>query len=211
MIELKLQLIEYRGAERGYAIGHYARWLNKGAKRIEATSSDPLIQISAFKDDATNKFTVVAINNSTVNTTVQFNFSALNLTGPINGEQSYNTTRWQAITPVTPTANQFTYTLTHKSVTTFSGNYSTPVGINNISANNQFHIYPNPAQQTFTVELSQENFDLIISDLTGRKIYEQKNISGKTQIDSRSFISGIYFVQATNGKNILNKKLIINK
>ncbi len=214
--ESEVVLIDSTGASyitgQGYAIGHYARWLNKGAKRIEATSTDPLLQISAFKDDATNKFTIVAINNSNVNTIVQFDFSALNLTGLINGEQSYNTTRWQAIAPLTPTSNQFTNTLPHKSVTTFSGNYSTPVGISNISANNQFHIYPNPAQQTFTVELPQEKFDLIITDVLGQNIFDQNNISSRTQIDCKDFSNGIYFVNVTTAnEKIYNQKIIINK
>ncbi|MGI8892936.1 MAG: T9SS type A sorting domain-containing protein, partial [Bacteroidia bacterium] len=72
-------------------------------------------------------------------------------------------------------------------------------------------VYPNPARQSFTVEYTQENFDLIITDLTGRYIYEQKNISGKTQIDSKDFTSGIYFIHISNGKNNLNTKLIITK
>lgn len=212
--EAEVVLIDSTGASyitgQGYAIGHYARWLKKGAKRIEATSSDALVQISSFKDDAINKFTVVAINNNSVSKTVQFNFSSLdNLTGLVNGEQSYDTARWQTITPITPTSTQFTYTLLPNSVTSFGGNYSTALGINNVTANNQIHIYPNPAQQNFTVELANENFDLVITDAVGREVYEQKNISGKIQIDCRNFTSGIYLVQAKYGKNIFNKKIII--
>ncbi len=84
--------------------------------------------------------------------------------------------------------------------------------IQNLTSNSltDLKVYPNPAQQSFTVEFTQENFDLIITDLTGRIIYDQKNISGKTQIDSKDSTGGIYFVQATNGKFILYKKLIIS-
>ncbi len=80
-----------------------------------------------------------------------------------------------------------------------------------LGRNPDLKVYPNPAQQSFTVEFTQENFDLIITDLTGRNIYEQKNMSGKTQIASKDFTSGIYFVQAANGKNIFSEKIIITK
>lgn len=86
---------------------------------------------------------------------------------------------------------------------------TTAVNNLNIEQNNIF-IYPNPAQNSFTVQLySANNFDLIITDATGRKVYEQKNIAGKTQIESKNFNSGIYLVQARYGKNIMNKKIII--
>ncbi|MEO6691602.1 MAG: T9SS type A sorting domain-containing protein [Saprospiraceae bacterium] len=73
------------------------------------------------------------------------------------------------------------------------------------------NIYPNPAQNTFTIALPDKNFDLLITDITGRYIFERKNISDKTQIECKDYANGIYFVQVRNGKNILNQKLIINK
>ena len=36
----------------GYAVGHYARWLNRGAVRVEVTTNDPLVLASAFVDAA---------------------------------------------------------------------------------------------------------------------------------------------------------------
>ncbi len=37
----------------GYAIGHYARWVQRGALRVEATSDDPLVMVSAFTNRKT--------------------------------------------------------------------------------------------------------------------------------------------------------------
>ncbi len=86
---------------------------------------------------------------------------------------------------------------------------ATTVNNLNIEQNNIF-IFPNPAQNSFTVQLfSANNFDLIITDAAGRIIHEQKNISGKTQIESKNFNSGIYLVQAKYGKTIISKKIII--
>ncbi len=47
----------------GYAIGHYARYVKKGALRIEATSSNDKVQVSAFKKS--NQYSFVLINNET--------------------------------------------------------------------------------------------------------------------------------------------------
>ncbi len=70
-------------------------------------------------------------------------------------------------------------------------------------------VYPNPAQEIFTVEFSHENYDLIITDLTGRNIFEKKNVSGQTEISSKDFPNGIYFIEATSNKvRIKIKKLI---
>lgn len=75
----------------------------------------------------------------------------------------------------------------------------------------QLRIFPNPAQNNFTIELPQQNFFLEISDVTGRKIYSRKNSSSTTQIDCSGFSNGIYFVQATDRENVYTQKIIIGK
>lgn len=81
--------------------------------------------------------------------------------------------------------------------------------IQNINSN--FIIYPNPAQQTFTVELQQNNFDVTITDITGSKIYENKNVFSKTLISSKGFMNGIYFIHVKTDKNHFTQKLIIQQ
>ena len=73
-------------------------------------------------------------------------------------------------------------------------------------------VYPNPAQETFTIELPEkEKFSLLISDVVGRKIYERKNSNGVVNIDCSAYCDGIYFIQATNEKNIFTYKLVKQK
>ncbi len=77
----------------GRAIGHYARWIKRGAVRIEATTDDPLVQVTAFRDDAQGRLVLVAINNA--DTTQTLTVSAANapsLTGNLSGELSTSTT-----------------------------------------------------------------------------------------------------------------------
>ena len=106
----------------GYAIGHYARWINRGAIRIEATSSDPLVLVTAFRDDSQGRLVLVAINNASTSKTVEVNMNGLTVTGDLGGEQSTATAYWQPITsfaPATPTS--FLLTLPPASVTTIAG------------------------------------------------------------------------------------------
>src|SRR5260370_24955980 len=49
----------------GYAIGHYARWVKPGAVRVDATSSDPLGQGSAFLDDHLGTLSQALLNHAT--------------------------------------------------------------------------------------------------------------------------------------------------
>ena len=72
-------------------------------------------------------------------------------------------------------------------------------------------VYPNPAQNNFTIELPLQNVTLEIYDVTGRKILSQQNISDRTQIDCSRFIDGVYFIQTFNEKSRFYQKLTIAK
>lgn len=70
-------------------------------------------------------------------------------------------------------------------------------------------IYPNPSQQFFTIELPKEqNFKILVYDVTGQKVHERKNATGIIVVDCENFKNGIYFVQAVDGNTILSGKLI---
>lgn len=70
-------------------------------------------------------------------------------------------------------------------------------------------IYPNPAQQSFNIELpQQQNFNLFVYDVTGRKVYQRTNATGTINIDAGGFSSGIYFVKAVNERTVLTGKVV---
>lgn len=101
----------------GRAIGHYARWAAPGAVRIEASSTDPLVQVTAFKNDATGKLSFVILNNNSTSMSVTVNLAGASFSGALNGEQSTSSAFWQAIPPVTPGVTSFTITLPALSIT----------------------------------------------------------------------------------------------
>jgi hypothetical protein len=84
----------------GYAIGHYARWLSRGALRLEANSDDRLVLVTAFRDDKTRRAVLVVVNNAPDERTLGITLSDLQVKGYVTGEQSYGHARWQARNPI---------------------------------------------------------------------------------------------------------------
>ena len=115
----------------GRAIGHYARWIKRGAVRIEATSSDPLVQVTAFRDDIQHRIVLVAINNATtVRTLAIATQNAPSLTGMLAGERSTGTGTgevWQPFTAET-TGSSWTVDLPPASVTSMAASLPGPDG-----------------------------------------------------------------------------------
>lgn len=73
-------------------------------------------------------------------------------------------------------------------------------------------LYPNPAKNTFSVDLnSSEKFNLIVKDLNGKQLITANNISSNQFISLENLTSGVYliFLQTEDGK-ILTDRLIID-
>ncbi|HYV91565.1 MAG TPA: T9SS type A sorting domain-containing protein [Chitinophagales bacterium] len=94
----------------------------------------------------------------------------------------------------------------------YKGNFSdvaTPIN-SDLQQGFPISIFPNPAQQSFTIDLSERPSDLVICDIAGKKVYERKNFSGQAEIDCKDFLCGIYFVHITTDKqSIYNQKIVV--
>ena len=83
------------------------------------------------------------------------------------------------------------------------------LGIRENIATNSAKIYPNPTNLTFTIQLpTQQNFQLQVTDITGRTISENKNAANTISIDASGFSSGVYFIKATNQRTVLTGKVV---
>jgi hypothetical protein len=88
-------------------------------------------------------------------------------------------------------------------------------GIENISNQNSFILYPNPSNGTFTVQLSGVNSlsSIEIYNMFGEKIYTTKLNAIDTQIDLTNNPDGIYLyrVLTETGGLISSGKMVIQK
>lgn len=89
------------------------------------------------------------------------------------------------------------------------------VGIDEVSANNNMIVYPNPSNGIFTVEISNfsnENGTVNVNDVTGKVIstYEVKNsTNGKITMDLQTLSKGVYFINyVSEGKNISQRVIV---
>jgi hypothetical protein len=105
----------------GRAIGHYARWIKRGAVRIDATADDPLVQVTAFRDDAQGRLVLVALNNANAPRTLAVTAAnAPMLMGMLMGERSTSSAVWQPFTGTT-TSTGWSIDLPPHSVTSMAG------------------------------------------------------------------------------------------
>jgi hypothetical protein len=78
---------------------------------------------------------------------------------------------------------------------------------------NDFTIYPNPANNIITIDLENnyyEKSNIIISDINGKIFRNIKNSNNKLIINIEDFPQGVYFVILINNNLVIRKKLIIH-
>ncbi|MFH1050286.1 MAG: T9SS type A sorting domain-containing protein [bacterium] len=95
-----------------------------------------------------------------------------------------------------------------------------PTDVENNTTNNLLIISPNPMSDFSTISFGtwgvSQDIEISIYDVMGRKIYHYHKIidgnrqSSQIQIDSKDFESGMYYILfQSDGKTILNKKLVV--
>ncbi len=76
-------------------------------------------------------------------------------------------------------------------------------------------ITPNIAQTTATISFNNDNnesFDLFITDITGRIINQQNNITSNTDINVSNWSNGMYFISLKNSEGaIATRKLVVQQ
>ena len=79
------------------------------------------------------------------------------------------------------------------------------------SAENLMDVYPNPAKEFMSVSFNRPGiYNISISDITGKIVY-QTTVNGSTEISTRNFCSGLYFIRAeADNQNVIYRKLLIS-
>lgn len=72
-------------------------------------------------------------------------------------------------------------------------------------------LYPNPANNTLTLDfIQQQNTTLSIFDIQGKQLLYQNITEVKTELDISSFAKGIYIIKVQSDKEILQSKFVKN-
>jgi len=77
--------------------------------------------------------------------------------------------------------------------------------------NSTIQIYPNPTQNNFTIEVSNNDKQtLSVFDINGKLVLSQ-TINGTTSIDASNLAVGVYNISIANTQGVINKRLVIVK
>lgn len=72
-------------------------------------------------------------------------------------------------------------------------------------------IFPNPTDGRFTIECGQNKFqNLMVSDLTGKTLFEKTNVLDKVEIDLSAYENGIYFISVKIDNIMFTSKIVKN-
>ncbi|MCX6186714.1 MAG: T9SS type A sorting domain-containing protein, partial [Bacteroidetes bacterium] len=75
----------------------------------------------------------------------------------------------------------------------------------------EFKLYPNPANQLLYVYGSELPSSIVIQNMQGETLLQTKPESTSSQLDISSLVQGMYLVEITTQKSKFCQKLIINR
>lgn len=76
----------------------------------------------------------------------------------------------------------------------------------NENIQSQSVIYPNPAKDVLNVKNKSAIDQIVISDMTGKTVYSQKNLNSEVQIDLNGLSKGVYMIKINSGGSINTHK-----
>jgi trimeric autotransporter adhesin len=93
--------------------------------------------------------------------------------------------------------------------------YTTMVGVDELSATSSIHVYPNPANDKFTInlglDLKSSKAEMILYNMIGKQVMQQSIIKdGSIDINCKELPAGIYFVKMTEGNQSSTHKVVIS-
>jgi 1,4-alpha-glucan branching enzyme len=187
---------------------------NQYAKLIELKTTEPVFNGDyAISPDANNvKPRIYIYDNSLPSTSLKnvvvlANFSVANLN--VTPDFPYTGTWYNLMdnTPITVTSTSAQISIPSGQFRVY-GNQPATLANSSFDLANDFTLYPNPANDTFSV--SSDADSIVIFSITGQRILELKNSLANTAINISNLKSGIYLVQITKENKSISTKLIKN-
>jgi hypothetical protein len=76
---------------------------------------------------------------------------------------------------------------------------------------NSVNIYPNPSNGSYTIEMTEGNKQINITDISGRSVFNKFTAVSKLNIDISSGEAGIYFVTVKSDSQVSKNKIVLQK
>jgi len=226
LIGLKFNGLQYQGYtpyKRYYYTGQYSRYVRPGYIRLQATSDNDNIKVTAFAKD--NELAVVAINSGPVTLTT-FSFAGELIPKSLTPIRTGPNENWQQLAPLPVSNGQFNMSLPEKSVTTFITDRALAVDESIQSPRDPFlgQNYPNPFNPQTEIA-----FIVKSSNWVALKIYNQQGQLVRTLVEAKRspgeysipwngrddhgnlLPSGTYFYQLREGNWVATKRAILLK
>lgn len=184
------------------------------AKLIALKTTEPVFNGDyAISPDANNiKPRIYIYDNSLPSTSLKnvvvlANFSVANLS--VTPDFPYTGTWYNLMdnTPITVTSTSAQISIPSGQFRVY-GNQPATLANSSFDLANEFTLYPNPANDTFSI--SSDTDSIVIFSITGQRILEQKNSLANAAINISDLKSGIYLVQITKENKSISTKLIKN-
>jgi hypothetical protein len=118
-----------------YTTGQFSRFVEPGAERIKADSSDATVQTTAFLNDD-GDLVIVAINAGSSTQQVTFGLNGLPTVRTLDAVRTSASENWAALAPIAAGGSTFSATLPHNSVTTFTADLPAAVVGRHVFYNN---------------------------------------------------------------------------
>jgi uncharacterized delta-60 repeat protein len=167
---------------------------NNQLTSLDVSSNANLIQINCHTNSL-NNLNVANGNNANI---TNANFHVLNnpnLSCIQVDDEAYSTATWTSI----------------DATTSFSENCTTSSIEENNSSLNSIYIYPNPAQDVFTISELHIGSELRVLDITGKIMFSTIVNSNQLIINTEDFTNGLYLIHVNHSGTTSTKKLIVNK
>ena len=127
-----------------YTTGQFSRFVEPGAERISASSSDATVQTTAFLDDD-GDLVIVAINNGASNQQTTFNLGGITGFDAVGVVRTSASENWATLPAITVNGSAFSAVLPHNSITTFTADAPARVVRRHVFYNNSSADGRNPA------------------------------------------------------------------
>ena len=185
---------------RFYPIPAGAATLNSDEYVHVVLTRDNNTQVKVFLNGVKQVEFFDALGTATVDADNQLLIFKDNTSGPNQGEEAAGNIVYLGL---------FDFTLTEEQVATLYADL-TSTSIFEVKGNNNFSIYPNPSTKGIRINSNefQNEFDVVIKDLTGKKVLELTHQNTNQEINIDYLDKGIYLLQITDGKRTGVRKLI---